>query len=57
MEILQSLDLDDDLVRYSIGFYCIVDEESLLKTEQMDISLSHFNRKEKEDKLCHILLH
>ncbi len=29
MEILQSLDLDDELVRYAIGFYCIVDEESL----------------------------
>lgn len=44
MEILQSLDLDDDLVRYASGFYCIVDEESLLKTGQMDISLERRNR-------------
>jgi hypothetical protein len=44
MEILQSLDLDDNLVRYAIGFYCIVDEESLLKTEQMNISLEMRNK-------------
>lgn len=30
-EILQSLDLDDDLVGDSFGCYCIVDEDSLKK--------------------------
>ena len=33
-EILQSLDLDDDLVGDSLGCYCIVDENSLKSKEK-----------------------
>lgn len=32
-EILQSLDIDDDMVGDALGCYCIVDEDSLKKAE------------------------
>ena len=32
-EILQSLDIDDDMVGDALGCYCIVDEDSLKKKE------------------------
>ena len=36
MEILQSLDIDDDRVGDALGCYCIVDEESLIKTKECE---------------------